>query len=211
MIFDKIRELLKKNAEAETNFSLEKPERAEFGDYAANLALVLAKERKENPRKIAEDLIGKIKGNREADIFEKIEIAGPGFINFFLNKDAVLEEFKKLSKLKTLLKFKTPKSKIQIEFISVNPTGELHIGHGRGAFYGEALSQVLKLTDYKVEKEYFINDSKESSQIKELGKTVLDEGTSYLTENLKSQISKLKTKKSLRRGRLFNSRRNSER
>ena len=194
MIRDKIRELLKKNAEAETNFSLEKPERAEFGDYAANLALVLAKERKENPRKIAEDLIGKIKGNREADIFEKIEIAGPGFINFFLNKDAVLEEFKKLSKLKTLLKFKTPKSKIQIEFISVNPTGELHIGHGRGAFYGEALSQVLKLTDYKVEKEYFINDSKESSQIKELGKTVLDEGTSYLTENLKSQISKLKTK-----------------
>src|SRR3989338_732467 len=194
MIFDKIRELLKKNAEAETNFSLEKPERAEFGDYAANLALVLAKERKENPRKRAEDLIGKIKGNREADIFEKIEIAGPGFINFFLNKDAVLEEFKKLSKLKTLLKFKTPKSKIQIEFISVNPTGELHIGHGRGAFYGEALSQVLKLTDYKVEKEYFINDSKESNQIKELGKTAIGEGTSYLTDNLKSQISKLKTK-----------------
>src|SRR3990167_5945881 len=102
MIRDKIRELLKKSAEAETDFSLEKPERAEFGDYATNLALVLAKERKENPRKIAEDLIGKIKGNREADIFEKIEIAGPGFINFFLNKDAVLEEFKKLSKLKNL-------------------------------------------------------------------------------------------------------------
>src|SRR3990172_8270600 len=182
MIRDKIRELLKKNAEAETNFSLEKPERAEFGDYAANLALVLAKERKENPRKIAEDLIGKIKGNREAYIFEKIEIAGPGFINFFLNKDAVLEEFKKLSKLKTLPKFKTPKSKIQIEFISVNPTGELHIGHGRGAFYGEALSQVLKLTDCKVEKEYFINDSKESNQIKELGKTAIGEETGYLLE-----------------------------
>ena len=83
------------------------------------------------------------------------------------------------------------RGKIQIEFISANPTGELHIGHGRSAFYGDALANVLKTTGYKVEREYFINDSKESTQIKELGKTALGKGETYLTDNLRKKISAL--------------------
>lgn len=174
-------------------FSLEKPAREEYGDYSTNLALILAKKFKKNPNEVAGELVSKIKKNKASKIFEKIEIAGPGFVNFWLKKEFIIEEFKKLAKLKTLPKFKTPKDKIQIEFISANPTGPLHIGHGRGAFYGEALSRILKLTNYKVEKEYFINNSKESNQIQELGRTALGEGKSYLTQYLKSQISNLKS------------------
>jgi len=148
-----------------------------FGDYSSNVALVLNKDPKEIAKKI------------KSSFFEKIEVAEPGFLNFWLSEKALEEGLKNLN-----LKPKKKKDKIQVEFISANPTGELHIGHGRSAFYGDALANVLKMAGFKVEREYLINDSKEGSQIKELGKTALGKGTTYLTKNLKSQISNLKSK-----------------
>lgn len=194
MVKQRIRKILEKAEGKGIEFSLEKPSRAEYGDYATNLALVLAKKKKKNPREVAQGLVKKIIQSKESEIFEKIEIAGPGFINFWLSKEIVLAEFKKLAKIKTLPKFKTSKEKVQIEFISANPTGELHIGHGRGAFYGDALANLFKLTDYKAEKEYFINDSKESNQVQEMGKTGLGKGTAYLTEYLQKKIQISKSK-----------------
>lgn len=86
------------------------------------------------------------------------------------------------------------KEKILIEFLSVNPTGELHLGHGRNAFFGDVLANVLEKRGYKVRREFFINDAKASAQIKELGKTALGKGESYLTDYLKSKIKNLKSR-----------------
>ena len=83
---------------------------------------------------------------------------------------------------------KTKKEKISIEFISANPTGALHIGHGRGAFYGDVLARVLAYAGADVTREYYINDSRESNQIKELGKTALGRGEQYKTEKLAALI-----------------------
>ncbi|MCX6731859.1 MAG: arginine--tRNA ligase [Candidatus Parcubacteria bacterium] len=155
-----------------------------FGDYSSNVAMVL----KKDPEEIAKSL--KTQDSRlKTNLFEKIEVAGPGFINFWLSEKGLEKGLENLNK-----KPAKKDEKIQVEFISVNPTGEYHIGHGRGAFYGDVLSNVLDATGHKVEREFFINDSKESTQIKELGKTALGKGKTYLTENLKSQISKIKSK-----------------
>ncbi len=158
-----------------------------FGDYSSNVAMVLAKDVGLSPREVAEKIKEELEGH---PLVSGIEIAppsgasSPAFLNFTLSEDGLIEGLKSL-------RCKAPKrekKKIQVEFISANPTGELHIGHARSAFYGDALSNVLEAAGHKVEREYFINDSKESTQIKELGKTVLGKGTSYLTEHLKLKI-----------------------
>ncbi len=158
------------------NFNL--TSNTKFGDYSSNVAILL----KKDPKKIAEKI--------KSPYISKIEIAGPGFLNFYLSEKGLVEGVKKISDC--------PKQglgqKIQVEFISANPTGELHIGHGRSAFYGDALANVLEKAGHKVEREYFINDSKESTQIKELGKTVLGKGKSYLTDYLKKKIESRKWK-----------------
>lgn len=86
------------------------------------------------------------------------------------------------------------KTKTQVEFISANPTGQLHIGNGRGAFFGDCLANILEKAGYKVEREYFINDAKTNSQIQTLGRTVLGKDTAYLTDYLKEKIKSLQIK-----------------
>ena len=81
-----------------------------------------------------------------------------------------------------------------MEFVSANPTGQLTIGNGRGGIFGDVLANVLKFAGHKVVKEYYVNDAKASTQIKELGKTALGEGKTYLTKNLESQIAKIGAK-----------------
>jgi len=157
-----------------------------FGDYSSNVAMVLGVG---NPREVAEKIKEELeKSEAIKEKISKIEIVN-GFLNFTLSEKGLIEGLKGLNE-----KPKGKKKKIQVEFISANPTGELHIGHARSAFYGDALSNVLEAAGHKIEREYFINDSKESTQIKELGKTVLGKGTSYLTEHLKLKIKKLKIK-----------------
>ena len=156
-----------------------------FGDYSSNVAMVIGG----NPRENAE----KIKSHLEQVsnfqfLISKIEIAGQGFLNFTLSERRLAEGLKNLGHSVSKRTPSVHKKKIQVEFISANPTGELHIGHGRSAFYGDALANVLMAAGYKVEREYFINDSKESAQIKELGKTVLGKGVFYLTDYLKAKI-----------------------
>lgn len=135
------------------------------GDYASNIALVLAKELHKNPLEIA----NLIKDNISSDLFTKIEVANPGFINFFINKESLLKTINEINKEKNNYgksNFGNNK-KINIEFVSANPTGTLHIGHGRGATYGDNLARILSFTGYNVTKEYYINDA--GNQMNNLG------------------------------------------
>ena len=108
------------------------------GDWTSNIAMVLSKELNKNPQELAKEIISQIK---KIDWLEKVEIAGPGFINFFLTRDASLKYLKKLIQEDTScfsIKEKEPKN-ILVEYVSCNPTGPIHVGHGRGAAFGSAL------------------------------------------------------------------------
>jgi len=174
---------------------VEHPEEKFYGDYATNIALQVAKITKKEPMEIA-NLIKSEVESLNSKIFEKIEVAKPGFINFSLSKEylqsqvkEILEQEKKFGDLKIGKKIKT-----NVEFISANPTGLLHIGNGRGAFFGDCLSNVLKKAGYEVIREYYVNDARNSLQIQELGKTALGRGRTYLTEYLRLKIKNLKSK-----------------
>ena len=148
---------------------VEVPPRESLGDLATPIAMSLSGILKKPPREIAKELIRSIK---EKTSFEKIDIAGPGFINFTFSKDYLSSEIKNLlrDKEKFLREDIGKGRRVQIEFVSANPTGPLHLGHGRGAATGEALSNLLKTAGYKVEREYYINDA--GKQVKLLGLSV---------------------------------------
>jgi arginyl-tRNA synthetase len=128
------------------------------GDYASNLALILAKPCRQSPRKLAEMLVQAIPAD---PIIEKIEIAGAGFINFFVRSSArslIIAEILKKGKefgRSTL----GQNQRVLVEFVSANPTGPLHVGHGRGAAFGASLGNVLKAAGYDVSLEYYVNDA----------------------------------------------------
>ena len=127
------------------------------GDWSSNIAMILAKELQENPKKLAKKIISSLP---EKEWIEKIELAGPGFINFFLTDIANLNYLKDLLENEESFypyKEKTKKN-ILIEYISSNPTGPLHVGHGRGAALGSSLSNLLKKSGNNVSEEYYVND-----------------------------------------------------
>ena len=130
----------------------------EHGDYACNIALVLAKHARAKPRELAEKIL---KALPASDQVIKVEIAGPGFINFFLRPDAnhgVIREI--LDKRETFGRSNLGTGrKVQVEFVSANPTGPLHVGHGRGAAYGATLANLLDAVGFQVHREYYINDA----------------------------------------------------
>ncbi|MFY9462171.1 MAG: arginine--tRNA ligase [Candidatus Sungiibacteriota bacterium] len=170
------------------DFSVEVPENPEHGDYATNVALLLAKTAKKPPMEIAQLLVPQLL----VDPFERVSAAPPGFLNFWLTGEALQKEMREILKKRKAYGAGIKKEeKIQIEFISANPTGELTMGNGRGAFLGAALAGVLDLAGFRVTREYYVNDAKASTQIKELGKTGLGEGEMYLTTGLKKIIRKL--------------------
>lgn len=160
-----------------------------FGDYTTNVAMVVASATGINPRDVAETIVSEFAKNQEINNdVSKIEIAGPGFINFFLTDETLAGELNELKKgLANGYDFLAGK-KVNIEFISANPTGALHIGHGRNAFFGDALANVLSFSGAKIEREYYVNDSKESKQIIELGKTALGVGEQYKTPTLEELV-----------------------
>lgn len=147
----------------------EVPREEKFGDISTPVAMGLSKTLKKPPGKIARDIVNSIERN---DIFEKIDIAGPGFINVTFSKNHLFAETKALlSEKEGFLRRDIGKGKrIQIEFVSANPTGPLHLGHGKGAAVGAALSNLLTAGGYKVEKEYYINDA--GRQVRILGLSV---------------------------------------
>ncbi len=148
--------------------SLEVPPKKEFGDFSTNFAMKSAKIFHMSPKQIAEE----IKAVISADCIEKVEIAGAGFLNFYLKQDVIFDKLKEIYDMGE--KFgQLPDKKnvpIQIEYVSANPTGLLHVGHGRGAAAGSAIVNILRAAGYHVVSEYYINDA--GNQMENLAKSV---------------------------------------
>ncbi len=147
---------------------LEVPPKKELGDFASNIAMQSARVFHLAPRKIAEEIVNRL----DAPFLEKTTIAGPGFINFYLKSDVIYDSLKELlqsgSNYGNLPKQETPR--IQVEYVSANPTGPLHVGHGRGAAFGSALVNLMRAAGYNVSSEYYINDA--GNQINNLAASV---------------------------------------
>lgn len=183
MIREEIKELIsktiKKLYKTEAEVRIERPENKDFGDYSTNVAMLL----KKNPQEIA--------NNIKSPFLDKIEVKN-GFINFFISKEYLQKQVSEVSKGKE--KFGSLKigkgQKVNVEFVSANPTGPLTLGNGRGGFCGDVLSNVLKSAGYKVSREYYVNDRGE--QVIKLGHSVLgDELAVYkgkYIEELKKEI-----------------------
>ena len=144
------------------------PKDKKNGDYSTNVAFLLTKELKKSPILIAEDIANNIKD----EMIEKVEIANPGFINIFLSKKFLLDNINKiLEEGKDYGRNNSGNNeKINIEYVSANPTGTLHIGHGRGAVYGDNLSKLMSFCGYDVTREYYINDA--GNQMYNLGVSI---------------------------------------
>ncbi len=128
------------------------------GDFATNIALMLAKPAKTNPRQLAEQIIAALPIN---EAISKVEIAGAGFINFFMNSNAqyqVIADIQIAGENFGKSQIGAGK-KVQVEFVSANPTGPLHVGHGRGAAYGSVVGNLLTATGFEVHREYYVNDA----------------------------------------------------
>ncbi len=194
-----IRKLQRKKTFPKLNIleiQIEHPKEETHGDYATNIALAIANQIKKNPMGIAFYLTEEIKKQKTEKLFEKIEVVKPGFINFFLSKEFLQKQLREILKQgKSFGKLKIGKGiETQVEFISANPTGPLHIGNGRGAFFGDCLANILEKAGYKVTREYYINDARINTQIKTLGQTALGKGTAYLNDYLRKKISNLRPK-----------------
>lgn len=147
---------------------LEVPPQKEFGDFATNFAMQSARVFHKAPRQIAEELVKRIEG----DWLDHAQIAGPGFLNFYLKGNVLYDSFQKIleagESYGQLPKKDAPK--IQVEYVSANPTGLLHVGHGRGAAAGSALVNLLRAAGFPVESEYYINDA--GNQMNNLARSV---------------------------------------
>ncbi|MGA1562741.1 MAG: arginine--tRNA ligase, partial [Gammaproteobacteria bacterium] len=137
---------------------IERARDPEHGDFATNAAMVNSKAAGINPRQLAEQLVAAIPA---ADFISEVSIAGPGFINFRVASDAqsaiverILSEGEQFGR-STIGEQK----KVQVEFVSANPTGPLHVGHGRGAAYGSVVADLLEAVGFDVDREYYVNDA----------------------------------------------------
>ncbi len=143
---------------AQASLTLERPKDNRHGDYACNVALQLARQLKRSPRDIAGSLVDALP---PAPFIEKVEIAGAGFINLFLKlsfKQSIVAEVLGLAAAYGQNELGRRK-KVQVEFVSANPTGPLHVGHGRGAAFGASLANVLAASGFDVQREYYVNDA----------------------------------------------------
>lgn len=140
------------------NVTLERTRDAQHGDFATNLAMMLAKPAKMNPRQLAEKLVAALP---QDSAVKKVEIAGPGFINFFMDASAQSDIVKLIHEQGSDFGRSQVGAgkKVQVEFVSANPTGPLHVGHGRGAAYGSAIADLLEAVGFTVHREYYVNDA----------------------------------------------------
>jgi arginyl-tRNA synthetase len=150
-----------------TEYMVEVPREKEHGDFTTNVALTLARSQKKPPREIAAAIVKHL--DDAPSLLDKVEVAGPGFINFFVSSSAWQENLRSIVTLgndygKCSL---GQGRRVQVEFVSANPTGPLHVGHGRGAAVGDALANILAAAGYEVEREYYINDA--GTQMETLG------------------------------------------
>ena len=159
------------------------PKNKSHGDLSTNIAMQLSRELRAKPLDVANYIIENL--GIQGTIIDKAKIAGPGFINFWLSENwlyKVLDEIREQGE--NYGKVNLGKGKrVQVEFVSVNPTGPLHVGHGKCAAVGDALSSILKTAGYEVEKEYYIND--QGKQIDILGQSVQARYNNLLGEKKK--------------------------
>ena len=152
------------------DFQFDNTKDPKFGDFSTNAAMLLAKDLKLQPRKIAEEIIANLEYDNE--LISKVEIAGPGFINFFVNENYYKQNLLNIISEKDdygrsdINKNKTA----DLEWVSANPTGPLHLGHGRGLCLGKSIANLLEWTGYKVTREYYYNDA--GNQMNNLAKSV---------------------------------------
>jgi len=163
---EKFREILREGAlrfsAEDLPLSIERPANPEHGDYASNIALQLSKRLRRNPRQIAEEIAkASAPALAATGLFEPLTVAGAGFLNIRVKPEAKLEVIRQvLEHGKDYGRVKTEKEEsIQIEFVSANPTGPLHVGHGRGAAYGDSLAKLLEFAGARVTREFYVNDA----------------------------------------------------
>ncbi|HET7511089.1 MAG TPA: arginine--tRNA ligase [Solirubrobacterales bacterium] len=153
--------------------TLERPPQPELGDYSSNAAMLLAGSLRDNPRAVAERLQGELEANPElAPDLERIEVAGPGFVNFFLADSWYLRALGRLLEAGEDLgptATETPE-KVLVEFVSANPTGPIHVGTGRHAAYGDSVVRLLEAAGQEVSREYYVNDA--GSQITRFAESI---------------------------------------
>lgn len=164
------------------SIELDIPKLAQHGDYATNAALGLTRQLKRNPREIAGEIVRNL-DDRDS-ILEKVEIAGPGFINFFLKPGAWHKTLESILKSPDAYGSQDlgERRRTQVEFVSANPTGPLHIGHGRGAATGDVLANILQACGYDVQREYYINDA--GNQMDTLGRSLYYRYLEILGDNV---------------------------
>lgn len=140
------------------NIILERSRDTQHGDFATNLAMILAKPARMNPRALAEKLVAALPIDNAVT---KVEVAGPGFINFFMDASAQFDIIKVIHEQGADFGRSQIGSgkKVQVEFVSANPTGPLHVGHGRGAAYGSVVADLLAAAGFDVQREYYVNDA----------------------------------------------------
>lgn len=144
----------------------------EFGDYSSNAPLVFGKQLKKNPMEFGEELKVALLGSGELkDVVDRIEVAKPGFLNFYLKQEFIIRELKRFYESGYSYENVGGGRTVQLEFVSANPTGPLTLANGRAGFYGDVLSRVMTLSGFTVEQEYYVNDA--GNQIETLGKSIL--------------------------------------
>ncbi len=168
---NEIKECLERLSWESTHFSVERPRKNTFGHLSSNVALTLAKQLKRRPLDIANDIVAELEGKIKD--LEKIEIVAPGFINFIFAPEYFQAFIPRIRKEKQdFQKTNSGKNKkVQVEFVSANPTGPLTIGHGRQAVLGDTISRILEWHDFDVTREYYFNDA--GRQMRMLGLSVL--------------------------------------
>ncbi|MGO9322756.1 MAG: arginine--tRNA ligase [Solirubrobacteraceae bacterium] len=154
-----------------TPITLERPRRAQFGDYSTNAALLLAPGAGVPPRELAQRLGSALQARLGASL-ERFEVAGPGFVNLFMSDSwltAALAQALEAGDSFGAGAVERPE-RILVEFVSANPTGPMHVGHARNAAYGDALARMLALQGHRVEREFYVNDA--GSQVRKLGESI---------------------------------------
>lgn len=144
--------------EGEPSFAIERTKNADHGDYATNVAMLLAKTLRRNPRELAQQIATSMPKSQN---IERVEVAGPGFINFHLNRSCRQNVIRRVFELAERFGAQPEGSResVTIEFVSANPNGPLHVGHGRGAAYGASLANIKEAAGFTVQREYYVNDA----------------------------------------------------
>ncbi len=161
LILDAVAQLRKEGVlaeEADVDVKIERTRDASHGDFATNVAMVMAKHARRKPRDLADMVIERLPSSASVS---KIEVAGPGFINFYMTDDVLQSVVKRIADAGERYGHSSMGEGkwVQVEFVSANPTGPLHVGHGRGAAYGAAVADLLAAVGYRVHREYYVNDA----------------------------------------------------